>query len=111
MTIQPAVETIDHFFEQAVVRGHSDPMLRRTSGSCRFDVIGVGSWLVRADHGTLTVSEAESSTPADGTLAASEGDFLLMARGQQSPLTGFMQGRVQITGNLALAERFAHLFP
>ena len=111
MASQTMVETIDHFFELAVVRGHTDPMLRRTSGSCRFDVVGVGSWLVRADHGTVTVSETESSTPADSTLTASEEDFLLMARGQQSPLTAFMQGRLQVTGAWTLAERFTHLFP
>jgi predicted lipid carrier protein YhbT len=111
MASQTMVETIDHFFELAVVRGHSDPMLRRTSGSCRFDIISIGSWLVRADNGTLTVNAVQSSTPADSTLTANEDDFLRMTRGQQSPLTAFMQGRLQVTGNLALAERFTHLFP
>jgi SCP-2 sterol transfer family len=107
---QTTADTIDTFFNGAVVRCSNDPMLRHTDGTCRFEVEGVGSWLVRAEHGKLSVSEARGPAPADCTLTASEDDFLRMARGEQNPLTAFMQGRLQVTGQLALAERFADLF-
>jgi putative sterol carrier protein len=111
MASKTDVDTIGYFFENAAARGKSDFMLRRASGSCRFDVEGVGSWLVRADQGAITFTEAESSTAADSILTATESDFLAMANGQQNPMTAFMQGRLKITGNLALADRFARLFP
>jgi hypothetical protein len=111
MASQTVVETIELFFEGAAVRAARDPMLRHASGSCRFDVQGVGSWLVHADHGALTVDAAEHTLPADSTVTASEDDFLRMAHGEQNPRTAFMQGRVKLAGNLALADRFLYLFP
>jgi predicted lipid carrier protein YhbT len=111
MARQAVVETIELFFEAAAARGGRDPMLRHASGSCRFDVVGVGSWLMRADHGALTFDKAEHTTPADSTVTASEDDFLRMAHGEQNPRTAFMQGRVKLAGNLALADRFLYLFP
>jgi len=111
MTLQPEVETITLFFENAAASGTSDLMLRSASGSCRFDVEGVGSCLVRADHGALTIAKTENTIPAESTVTASKDDFLLMAHGDQNPRTAFMQGRVKLTGNLALADRFLSLFP
>ena len=111
MASQTVIETIELFFEDAMARGTRDPMLRHASGSCRFDVIGVGSWLVRADQGALTIEKAERVMPVESTVTASEDDFLRMARGEQNPRTAFMQGRVKVTGNLALGDRFLYLFP
>jgi hypothetical protein len=111
MNSQTAVSTIERFFAGAVERAGNDPMLRRAVGTCRFDVVGCGSWLVRADRGVLTVDEAHEQLPADCTLTASEDDFLRMARGEQNPLTTFMRGRLQTSGQISLAERFLHLFP
>src|SRR5262249_47480624 len=104
-------DAIGRFFESAALRGSNDPMFRHATGTCRFDVLGVGSWLVQVDQGTISVSEAQGPAPADSVLTASENDFLRMARGEQNPLTTFMQGRLQVTGHLPLAERFLHLFP
>ncbi len=111
MAHQTIVETIDLFFEDATARGAHNPMLRRASGSCRFDIVGVGSWLARADHGALTIHKTEGASPADSAITTSEDDFLRMAHGDQNPRTAFMQGRVKLTGNLALADLFLCLFP
>src|SRR5262249_53105162 len=111
MASPTGVDTIERFFASAVARGSNDPMLRHATGTCRFDIVGIGSWLVRADHGTLSVNEARGPTPADCTLTASADDFVRMARGEQNPLTTFMRGRLQLTGRIQLAERFLHLFP
>src|SRR5262245_33537618 len=108
MASQTAVETIAFFFEDAAARGTRDPMLRHASGSCRFDIEGVGSWLVHADHGALTVARSEHTMPADSTVSASKDDFLRMAHGERNPRTAFMQGRVKLAGNLALADRFLY---
>ncbi len=111
MASKTDIETIGYFFENAAARGQSDIMLRRTSGSCRFDIVGVGSWLVRVDQGAITFTVAESSTAADCTLTATESDFLAMASGRQNPMTAFMQGRLKGTGNISLGDRFLRLFP
>ena len=111
MASPSGVDTIERFFAGAAVRASSDPMLRRATGTCRFDIVGAGSWLVRADHGALSVNAATESTLADCTLIATEDDFVRMARGEQNPLTSFMRGRLRMTGRISLAERFLHLFP
>lgn len=110
MPSQTAADTIEAFFKSAVVRASSDPMLRHVDGTCRVEVEDVGSWFVRAEHGKLSVTEARGPAPADCTLTASEDDFLRMARGEQNPTTAFLQGRLRVTGQFPLAERFRHLF-
>jgi putative sterol carrier protein len=43
---------------------------------------------------------------ADCVIASSEDDFMRMIRGEQNPLTALLQGRINITGDMALAQKF-----
>jgi len=80
-----------------------DPRLQSMSGSYRFDVEGVGSWRFEVREGIATITE--STAPADCVLRCDEADFVRIAQGQQNLLTAFLQGRVQMDGDYALAQR------
>ena len=111
MSTQLAYETIDRFFKDVPVHAALNPKLRYFVGSCRFDVEGVGSWLVEAERGRMTVREPRELEDTDCVFRASEKDFLRLISGEQNPITAFMQGRLQLTGPLSFGERFAYIFP
>jgi len=87
-------------------RGESrggDPRLQGISGSYRFDVEGVGSWRLEVHDGTVAVTEGTG--PADCVIRCDEADFVRIARGEQNLFTAVLQGRVQVEGDYALAQR------
>jgi putative sterol carrier protein len=101
-------DTTQAFFERLAQRGY-EPLLHSTSGSIRSDIEGAGSWFVVVNNGALTVSRETAG--ADCVLACSREDFERMVVGKQNPMTLFMQGKMQITGNAVLAQMFQRLFP
>jgi predicted lipid carrier protein YhbT len=111
MSAQIAYETIDRFFQDVPRHAAENPKLRYLVGCCRFAIDGVGSWLVEADRGRLTVREPGGPEETDCVIRASEKDFLRVISGEQNPITAFMQGQLQVTGQLAVGERFAYMFP
>jgi putative sterol carrier protein len=83
---------------------HFDERARNVSGSYRFDVSGVGSYRLEVDHGQI--SFREDAGPADCVLALDPEDFVRIIEGEQNMLTAYMQGRIRIEGDLALANAF-----
>jgi hypothetical protein len=81
----------------------SDPRLHGITGSYRFDVEGAGSWRLEVRDETVAITE--SPAPADCVIRCDEADFIPIARGEQNLLTAAMQGRVQVEGDYALAQR------
>jgi putative sterol carrier protein len=69
--------------------------------SHRFDVQGVGTWRVALDDGEFDVSEGPAE--ADLTLELTEQVFLDIVRGQQNPMTAFLNGSVKMSGDFTLA--------
>jgi putative sterol carrier protein len=80
-----------------------DPALQGISGSYRFDVEGIGSWRLEVRDGVAAITE--STAPADCVVRCDEADLVRIARGQQNLLTAVLQGRVQVEGDFALAQR------
>ena len=80
-----------------------DPRLQGVSGSYRFDVEGVGSWRIDVRDGVAMITE--STAAADCVIRCDEVDFVRIARGEQNMLTAFLQGRIQLEGDYALAQR------
>jgi putative sterol carrier protein len=78
-----------------------DERLVDFQGTCRFDIEGVGSYLVEVDHGR--VAARVSHGPADCVITSSPDDFVRILDGEQNLLTAFMQGRVGLQGDLAVA--------
>ena len=101
-------DTTDAFFTRLAERGYA-PLLHNVSGTIRWDIADAGSWFIAMKNGSLTVSR--DTAGADCVPACSREDFERMVVGKQNPTTLFMQGRMKITGNIALAQQFQRLFP
>src|SRR6516164_9710027 len=101
-------DTTQAFFERLAQRGY-EPLLHSTSGTIRSDIEGAGTWFVVVKNGALTVSR--DADGADCVLACRREDFQRLVVGTQNPMTLFMQGKMQITGNIVLAQMFQRLFP
>jgi predicted lipid carrier protein YhbT len=101
-------DTTQAFFERLAKRGY-EPLLHSISGTIRCDIEGAGSWFVVVNNGALTVSR--DTAGADCVLACSREDFERMVVGQQNPTTLFLQGKMQVTGDIVLAQMFQRLFP
>jgi putative sterol carrier protein len=102
------IDTTEAFFTRLAERGH-EPLLHSVSGTIRLDIGDAGSWFVAVKNGSLSVSR--DTAGADCLFACSREDFDRMVVGKQNPTTLFMQGRMKITGNLGLAQKFQRLFP
>ena len=95
------------FFEE--LKTKVDPS--RTAGrraSYRFDVAGAGSWHVDIDDGDVQITESDAD--ADCVIETSEENFMRIVRGQQSPTTAYMMGKVKVKGDVGLAMRLRDLF-
>jgi putative sterol carrier protein len=95
-------DTARSIMREAGGRGEN-PQLKGIAGSYRFDVEGAGSWRLEVKDGVTSVSE--STAPADCVIRCDEADFVRISRGEQNLLTALLQGRVQIEGDYALAQR------
>ena len=83
---------------------HEQPALKGVTGTYRFDVEGQGSVRIEVRDGTVTISE--STAPADCVIHADASDLPRIAAGEQNLITALMQGRVQVQGDFALAQKF-----
>ena len=86
-----------------------DARVQHVKASYRFDVEGAGTYRLEVDHGKLTVREGAGA--AQCAIACSAEDFVRMAEGEGNMLTAYMQGRVRIEGDLALAKLLHGLLP
>jgi putative sterol carrier protein len=100
------------FFEELAKRGR-EPLLHEVEGTIRFDLSdSAGNWHVwhlTIDHGKMTVSNGLDD--ADCVLTCSLEDFDRVIQGKQNLVTALMQGRVQLTGDIFLAQMFTRLLP
>ena len=86
-----------------------DERLVDFQGSCRFDIEGVGCYLIEVDHGR--VAARESHDPADCVITSSPDDFVRIMEGEQNLLTAYMQGRISFQGDPRMAKMVHGLLP
>jgi predicted lipid carrier protein YhbT len=101
-------DTTQAFFERLATRGY-EPLLHSVSGTVLCDIGDVGSWVVIVNNGSLKVDRKVAE--ADCVLVCHREDFERMVLGKQNPTTLFLQGKMQITGNVVLAQMFQRLLP
>jgi putative sterol carrier protein len=81
-----------------------EPLLRGVHGSYLFDIEQVGCWFVAVDDGKIRVTEGKRE--ADCVIHCSDEDFVEIVEGRRNLLTAALQGRVQVRGDVALAQKF-----
>jgi putative sterol carrier protein len=85
------------------------PQFAGVTGSYRFDVAGVASFFVAVNRGMLTISEENRA--ADCVIVCNSEEFLRIAEGRQNLLTAWMQGLVDVRGDLSLAQKLHGVLP
>jgi putative sterol carrier protein len=75
-----------------------------------FDISGDqgGKWVARVEGGKLSITEGTTDA-ADMTMTCSDTDLIAMIRGEQSPVSLFMGGKLKIDGNMSLAMKLQSL--
>ncbi len=84
-----------------------EPGLRNIQGRYRFDVEGAGTWRLHVDNGVVELLDGPGE--ADCIVSVDADDFVLIASGKQNLVTAYMQGRVDIEGDMVLAQALASL--
>lgn len=80
------------------------PELTQLVAIYEFRVPDVGRWWAVVDKGVISITGVEPG-PADCTMIASEEEMLRIFSGEQNLITALMQGRVEVEGNVFLAQR------
>jgi putative sterol carrier protein len=102
--------TVDDFFAELGRRGH-EPMLRRISGTIRFDLDHGG----KSDHFTVTVAKGDLSVSrrnaaADTVIHTDRALFERMVTGRANASASMLRGLVGVSGDLELATLAPRLF-
>jgi putative sterol carrier protein len=103
----PTVE----FFHELRKRRH-EPLLRRVSGTVRFDLDhngGTDHWLVTVNKGDITVSESDAK--ADAVVRTDRTWFDRAVAGQANPMAAVLRGAATIEGDVELLVYALRLFP
>jgi putative sterol carrier protein len=104
MAFESAQEILEGIseIEPEKIQGINGVMLFDTTGE------GGGQWTLTLTDGGVTLEEGETATP-DVTFSMAAQDFVAIANGELNAISAFMQGRVKVTGNMALAMRLQTL--
>ena len=92
----------------AALAAGEEPLLRNVSGTVQWRVDGEEPCNVILDRGAIHVDRA--ATSPDCVISCSPDTFLALAGGEQNSLTGFLQGRVRIEGDIALSQALLRVF-
>ena len=68
-----------------------------------------GNWNVSVADGACKVVEGKASK-ADVTIAMTAPDFAKMIAGDLQPVAAFMQGKIKLQGDMAMAMKLQELF-
>ena len=88
--------------EPAKIEGINGVMLFDFSGE------GGGKWTLTLGDSQLKIDEGETATP-NVTFSMDAQDFLAIANGELNAVSAFMQGKVKVSGDMALAMRLQSL--
>lgn len=101
---------IDEFFERLEVS--PQPFLQGVAGTIRVDLNqdgSVGHWLIRIDHGRVSVSRR--SGRADAVVTADQTLFEWLVTGEANSMTAALRGQLRLEGDTGLVVLFDRLLP
>jgi putative sterol carrier protein len=106
-----ATDPTARFFEELAARGE-EPLLRKASGSTRFDLVDgkrTLHWLVSVDRGRIAVSQKNAS--ADCVIRTEKAVFDKVASGALNGVAAVLRGDIGVEGDWRLLVRIQRLFP
>jgi len=103
------MSTVEQVFEQIAKNLSADPGLVKRIGGVYHFVIDGKTWTVDLKNGSGSV-KPESHGKADCTITIKGEDFLEMASGNLTGQTAFMEGKLNLAGNMGLAMKLGQLF-
>ena len=103
-------DAIAAFFAELGTRMH-EPLLRRATGTFRFEVTGKRPehWFVEVQKGDVTVSHSDAQ--ASCTVRADRRVFDDIMSGRANALAASLRGAVEIEGDVGLLATFQRLLP
>jgi hypothetical protein len=99
------------FFQDLSRRG-SEPLLAKTTGTARFDLVDgprTDRWLVAVEQGRLGVWHKGGS--ADCVIRADRTLFEQLCRGEANAIAEVLRGALEVTGDVELLFAIQRLFP
>lgn len=108
--MKPTDHTARFFADLAGRR--DEPLLRKASGSMRFDITSgkkTRRWLVTVDKGALEV--LEGGADATCVIRADEAVFDKIASGRLNAVAAVLRGDVVVAGDWRMLVRLQRLFP
>ena len=108
---KPPTDPTERFFVDLAARAH-EPLLRKASGSMRFDVVNgkrTRRWLVSVERGDMTVRPGGGD--ASCVIRADKAVFDKVASGKLNAVAAVLRGDVQVEGDWRLLVRMQRLFP
>ena len=99
------------FFDELAQRGH-EPLLRKTRGTVRFDIVHGGETeyrYVTIDRGDIGVSRKRAA--ADGVLRVERTVFDRMATGEVNAIAAVLRGELTVDGDWRLLVLVQRLLP
>jgi putative sterol carrier protein len=91
-----------------------EPLLRKASGSARFDVVDgrrTRRWLVTIDGGRISVAPGAAKAAADCVMRADKDVFDKLVSGRLNPVAAMLRGDLALEGNWRLLILIQRLFP
>ncbi|MGH3126604.1 MAG: SCP2 sterol-binding domain-containing protein [Gaiellaceae bacterium] len=107
----PSADPTGRFFDELSQRGH-EPLLRKLSGSVRFDIVDgkrVDRRYVTVDKGQITVSGRGPG--GKNVIRVDRALFERIATGEQNPVAAVLRGEFAVEGDWRLLVLVQRLFP
>jgi putative sterol carrier protein len=100
----------DEFFDELGRRGE-EPLLRKATGTLRFDLTGGKSetqWTVAMKKGDVSVSHANDE--ADCVVTTNRALFDKIVRGEKNAMAAVLRGEIGVVGDRELLVLFQRVF-
>lgn len=104
-----AVTTVQEIFDMLGQRPLPE-QAADINATIQFDLSGEGGgqWNLAVANGQVTSAQGQASNPSL-TIGAEAVDYLALFSGQLNPINAFMQGKLKVKGDMALAMRLQKL--